>query len=70
MVRYLVNESDEERQAFREEVLSTTVADFNAFAEVLERVNESGLVVAMGSQEAIEQANEAGRDRLDLLKVL
>jgi hypothetical protein len=70
MVRYLLNESDEERQRFREEVLSTTVADFNAFAEVLERVNESGLVVAMGSQEAIEQANEAGRDRLDLLKVL
>ena len=39
LVRYLFGESEAERQRLRDEVLGTTVADFVALADVLERVN-------------------------------
>lgn len=62
LTRYLVNESDEARQRWREEVLSTTAADFRAFADVLEQVKEHGKVVVLGSSETIKQVNgQAGR---------
>ncbi|GAB4440802.1 MAG: insulinase family protein [Anaerolineae bacterium] len=71
MLRYLLNISDEERQIRREQLLATTKADFRAFAEVLARVNDSGLVAVLGSQQAIEAANEArGGDWLRMQKVL
>jgi Zn-dependent M16 (insulinase) family peptidase len=71
LVRYLLGISDEERQRRREEVLSTTLAEFRAFAELLDRVKEQGSVVVMGSQEAIEAANnKRGGDWLTTHKVL
>ena len=70
MIRYLLGISDEERQQYRDEVLATTAADFKAFADVLARFNEKGLVVVMGSAEALAAANESGGGWLDVTKVM
>jgi Zn-dependent M16 (insulinase) family peptidase len=70
MVRHLVGEEDEDRQRLRDEVLSTTRKDFADFAGVLQQVADQGRVVVMGSQEAIEQANEAQDGWLEVTKVL
>ncbi len=55
MRRYLAGETDEGRQQMRNEILSTTAADFKAFAEVLRQLNANGAVVVLGGQEAIEK---------------
>jgi Zn-dependent M16 (insulinase) family peptidase len=70
LTRYLTGETDERRQRFREQLLSTTVADFRALADVLEAANAAGDVVVLGSREAIEAANEAERLGLAITKVL
>jgi Zn-dependent M16 (insulinase) family peptidase len=70
MQRYLAGDSDEDRQRWRDEILSTTRADFKAFADVLEQVKDKGLVVVLGFQAAIEAANAARQGWLDVLKVL
>ena len=53
---YLLGTSDEERQRLRDEVLNTTVEDFHAFGETLESVKESGAVVVLGVEDAIQSA--------------
>jgi len=58
LIWYLLGESDESRQQYREQVLSTTAADFKAFAEVLAQVQEQGQVVVMGSADAITAVND------------
>ncbi len=58
MLWHLLGESDESRQQYREQVLSTTQADFKAFAEVLAQVKEQGQVVVLGSAEAITAVND------------
>jgi hypothetical protein len=70
MVRYLIGESDESRQLLRDQVLSTTSADFRAFVEVLHSVRDKGRVVVMGSQEAIETANASREEGLVVTRVL
>jgi hypothetical protein len=70
MVRYLAGDAEDERQRMREEVLSTTAADFRRFAEALEQVNRHGLVVVMGSPMAIESVNRARKDWLKVVKVM
>ncbi|HID51663.1 MAG TPA: peptidase M16 [Anaerolineae bacterium] len=71
MVRYLTNSTDEYRQRMREDVLGTTQADFTRLADVLARVNDTGLVTVLGSVDAINQANaEMGGDWLDIKKVM
>jgi Zn-dependent M16 (insulinase) family peptidase len=70
MARYLVGETDEARQQIRDEVLSTTNKEFKTFAEILKEVKDKGLVVVMGSQEAIDQANTERNGWLETLKVL
>ncbi|SFZ83719.1 pre-sequence protease. Metallo peptidase. MEROPS family M16C [Devosia enhydra] len=55
---HLMGETDESRQARREEVLGTTAADFRRFAEVLGEVANRGEVVVLGSAEAAAKANE------------
>ncbi len=70
LVRYLVGETDESRQQARDEVLGTTAADFRAFADVLDAVAAQGRVVVLGSQEALNKANEARGDFLTLQRVL
>tara|TARA_B100000686_G_scaffold303547_1_gene340469 strand:- start:234 stop:626 length:393 start_codon:yes stop_codon:yes gene_type:complete len=71
MVRYLTGVTDEFRQEMRDAVLGTTAGDFKAFADVLERSNASGRVVAMGSRDALEGANDShGGDWLEMVPVL
>ena len=70
LVRYLTGDDDELRQRLRDQVLTTRAADFKAFAEILERVKEQGVVVVMGSQHAIETANAARGGWLEVKKVM
>ncbi len=60
LTRYLTNETDDHLQTLRDQVLSTTLADFHAFADVLDQVAAQGEVVVLGSAEALAKANEAG----------
>ncbi len=68
MVRHLIGLTEEDRQQYRDEILSTTVADFRAFADVIEAVGHAGSVVVLGSPESIDAANED--NWLEVKKVL
>jgi Zn-dependent M16 (insulinase) family peptidase len=71
MARYLTGVTDEFRQQMRDAVLGTSVGDFKAFAEVLDRASAAGRVVAMGSRDALEAANEGrGGNWLDMVRVV
>jgi hypothetical protein len=70
MVRYLVGDTEEERQRMRDEVLSTSAKDFRNFAEALEQVNQHGQIVVMGSPAAIEAVNAERKDWLKVVKVM
>jgi Zn-dependent M16 (insulinase) family peptidase len=54
LCRTLTGETDEQRRALRESILSTTAGDVRAVAEALDAVAERGVVVVLGSQTAIE----------------
>lgn len=54
MMRYITERTDDIRQKYRDEVLSTNGEDFIAFGEVLEKVAQSDAVVVLGSQSALE----------------
>ena len=69
LVRYLTGETDEHLQQYRDELLSTTTADFHALAGVLEQINDAGDVVVLGSREALEAANGEGLG-LEITKVM
>ena len=56
LVRHLTGETDERLQQFRDEVLSTTTADFHALAGALAAARDGGDVVVLGSREALEGA--------------
>jgi len=70
LMRYLLGESEADRQQTRDQILSTTAQDFRAFADVLEAVKAQGRVVVMGSQGALENANASRGDWLKLQKVM
>ncbi|MGD8822588.1 MAG: insulinase family protein [Anaerolineales bacterium] len=71
MSRFLTGDSDQARQARRDQVLSTTAEDFKAWGQTLMDVSDQGRVVVLGSEEAIQKANdEKGGDWLEISKVL
>jgi hypothetical protein len=71
LTRYLAGDTDQDRQHWREQILGATQADFHAFGETLARLAETGLVVVLGSQEAIDRANaERGDGWLEVNKIL
>lgn len=70
MARYLNGDSDEIRQRLRDEVLSTTVADVRAFADLLDEVARQGLVVALGSEQAVAAANASLELPLPVTRVM
>jgi Zn-dependent M16 (insulinase) family peptidase len=70
MVRYLTNDTEENRQVLREEVLSASPADFENFADVLDGVKENGLVKIVGSASAIESAAAQKEGWLEVFKLL
>ena len=71
LVRNLINVSDDNRQRMRDEVLATTGRDFHRFGDALAAVREHGRVVAVGSNETLQAANqERGNPWLTIRKVL
>ena len=70
MVRYLVGETDASRQQMRDEILSTTVADFRKFGDVLAALNAQARVVVLGSAGALNGANEQNGRQLKITKVM
>ena len=70
MLWHLVGDTDETRQRWRDQILSTTPSDFRTFADYLRGLNATGYVVVMGSQDAIAEANRERGDWLKLKKVL
>jgi Zn-dependent M16 (insulinase) family peptidase len=68
--RYLVGYTDGQRQAIRDQVLGTTASDFSAFADPLDRLGETGLVVVVGSPEALAEANAQRDGMFAVSKVL
>lgn len=70
MVRAMLDETDERRQQYRDEVLGTTVSDVRSFADVLDKVAASGRVVVLGGEEAIREAASNGVDLQRIERVL
>jgi presequence protease len=61
MQRWLVNESAEYRQNFRNQILDTKPADFKAFGERLKAMKEPSTAV-ISSQSAFEAAKADGKE--------
>jgi hypothetical protein len=70
MLRYLLGISDNDRQQFRDELLSTSVADFRQLAGILEELNKQASVVVLGSPENITKANQENQLFTQTRKVL
>jgi hypothetical protein len=60
MLRYLIGETDERRQAMRQEIFETTPAHFREFGGWLRRLEDEGFVAVMGDQTSLTQAKESG----------
>jgi Zn-dependent M16 (insulinase) family peptidase len=70
LLRYLLGESDEYRQKIRDEVLGTTLDNFQDFGNVLDKMKSSGSVVILGSEEALKEANQTHQNWLVIERVL
>eukprot|EP00887_Chlorella_sp_A99_P003900 scaffold11.g3900.t1 len=57
-MRHILGITDEQRQQRRDEVLSTSLGDFHAFADVLAAVRDQGQVVVVTNAERAEAANK------------
>ena len=68
MVRYMLGESLDSRQRWRNEILNTKTEDFKKFAERLKNVSKNGSVAVVGSQGALEEANKQveAKDKLTI----
>jgi Zn-dependent M16 (insulinase) family peptidase len=60
LMRHLLGVTDESRQKYRDEILTTKVSDFQAFAGALDKVKDAGTVAILGSAEDVNNANEDG----------
>ncbi len=56
LLRHLTGKTDEARQVYRDQLLSTTVEDFHKLGKVLEDAIQSGVIVAVGAREALEKS--------------
>ncbi len=70
MVRHLIGLSDEQRQQIRDQVLSTTLDDFRQFADALQALADNGVVVVLGSSDAINATKGKIETDLQVTKVL
>ncbi|MEJ2758104.1 MAG: insulinase family protein [Anaerolineales bacterium] len=70
MTRYLTGYSEAMRQQIREQVLSTTAADFRSLADVLEKAREHSNVVVLGAANSIAEANEEQNGFLTIRPVM
>ncbi len=71
LLRHLLGSTPEERQRIRDDLLSTSAADFRRLGEALGDFSTAGRVVVLGSADAIDQANLTQlNNRLAIQKVL
>ncbi|MEI2691033.1 MAG: hypothetical protein V9H69_15495 [Anaerolineae bacterium] len=70
LLRALNQDTDAIRQRLRDQVLATTVADVRALADLLDQVSQQGAVVVLGSEQAINAANQTLATPLSMTKVL
>ncbi len=57
MLRYILGITDEDRQKFRDELLSTSESDFRQLAEILEDLNKQASIIVLGSPDTITKVN-------------
>ena len=70
MARYLVGETDEQRQVWRDQVLSTSVKDFHHLEDNLEQMQDQAAVVVLGGQEALQTLQAEHPGWLEIRRVL
>ncbi|KAJ8471823.1 hypothetical protein OPV22_026166 [Ensete ventricosum] len=70
LMRYLLGVTEEERKRRREEILSTSLKDFKEFADAIEAVKNSGVMVAVASPEDVTRANTERPGFFEVKKVL
>jgi Zn-dependent M16 (insulinase) family peptidase len=68
MLRRIANETDEERQLMRDQILSANAGDFKRFADVLDSVRDKGLVKIVGPENSIDRVNKERPGWLNVLK--
>ena len=69
--RYLIDQTEVDRQRLRDELFATMPADFRDFADVMDGVRDHGQVVVMGSEATLSEANRAqGGGWLTLEKIM
>ena len=68
--RTLSGESDEARQKLYEEILGTSVDDFRRLGEVIGDLSASGIVVALGPEEALRRSKEMIGRELKVRRVM
>lgn len=69
-LRYLIGETEESLQRYRDEVLTAKVEDFRAFGATLDAMAATDQVVVVGSPEAVAAANTRRQGFLTVTKVL
>src|SRR5215467_3665106 len=70
LTRYLIGQTEVERQKLRDELFATTAMDFRDFADVMDGVRDHGQIVVMGAEETLLAANRTrGGDWLGLTKI-
>jgi hypothetical protein len=70
MLWELMGDTDEARQARREEILSAARSDFTALADGLDALKGNAEVVVLGSESAIKAANDERGAFLKVTRVL
>jgi Zn-dependent M16 (insulinase) family peptidase len=69
-LRYLIDETDESLQRFRDEILAALPEHFRAFGKTLDALAETAEAVVIGSPAAIAAANAKRQGLLTVTKVL
>ena len=71
LTRYLIDQTEIDRQQLRDELFAATTADFRNFADVMDGVRDRGQIVVMGAEEALSEVNRTrGGDWLALSKIM
>ena len=71
LTRYLIDQTEIDRQELRDELFAATAADFRNFADVMDGVRDRGQIVVMGAEETLSEANRTrGGDWLALNKII
>ncbi|MBN1878058.1 MAG: insulinase family protein [Anaerolineae bacterium] len=70
MARALIGYTDEARQQYRDEILTTNANNFHALAEILESANAIGRIAVLGAAETIEAANAEREEKFLVTKVM